>query len=70
MTADTDLVVFRLPIAGWEDVLEDDFALAQDFMSVLAMQLVEVLERKAAEGRSTVGVARDVSRLGAVPVGA
>lgn len=70
MTADTELVVFRLPIAGWEDVLEDDFALAQDFMSVLATQLVDVLERKAAQGRSTVGALRDVSRLGAVPVGA
>ncbi len=70
MRADTELVVFRLPIAGWEDVLEDDFAMAQDFMSVLAAQLVDVLERKAAAGHSTVGVARDVSRLGAVPVGA
>lgn len=70
LVAETDFVGLRMPISGFEDVLEDDFALAQDFMSVFAMQLVDILEKNAAAGRSTVGALRDVSRLGAVPVGA
>jgi hypothetical protein len=44
--------------------------MARDFISLLAGELVGILERKAASGESTVGVMREVSNLGRVPVGA
>jgi len=68
--AKTPIVAFFDPIDAFVGLLEDDFAMARDFISMLAGELVAMLERKAAQGKSTVGVMRDVSNLGRVPVGA
>jgi CRP-like cAMP-binding protein len=52
------------------DLLEDDFSMGIEFTGMLASNLVALLERKAALGQSPLAVLRDVSKLGAVPVGA
>jgi CRP-like cAMP-binding protein len=52
------------------DLLEDNFGMAMDFISVFAEGLTAILERKAALGLAPLQVKRDVSKLGAVPVGA
>lgn len=70
LTAETPLTMFKLPIDCFMDILEDDFALAMAFVALFAAQLVELLEHKAATGQSTVGVPRNVTKLGDVPVGA
>jgi CRP-like cAMP-binding protein len=70
LSAATLLVSYRLSSTAFVDLLEDDFAMGLDFISMLAGELVDLLERKALMGKSTVGVKRDVSKLGAVPVGA
>jgi CRP-like cAMP-binding protein len=52
------------------DVFEDNFNLAMDFVSMLASGLQGLLARKAAMGQSSIGTMRNVSKLGAVKVGA
>jgi len=51
-------------------MFEDNFSMAMDFVSMMAESLVGVLERRAAMGQSPLQVMRNVSKLGAVPVGA
>lgn len=70
MTADGPIAALKAPIGAFVGVLEDDFGLAQAFMARIAADLIGVLERKVAEGKSTVSVQRNVTNLGAVPVGA
>ena len=53
-----------------EDLLENDFSLASHFLASLASTLVSLLARKAELGQEPLAQKRDVSRLGAVPVGA
>jgi CRP-like cAMP-binding protein len=70
LSAETPLVMFKLPTEPFMDILEDDFPLAVSFVALFANLLVDHLERKAAAGQSTVGVLRNVTKLGDVPVGA
>jgi CRP-like cAMP-binding protein len=70
VTAKTRAAAFRCRMPAIIDLFEDDFPMAMDFISLLSMELVDLLETKVALGQSTVGVKRDVSKLGAVPVGA
>jgi CRP-like cAMP-binding protein len=59
-----------LPTQGFLELLEDDFSMASTFIATIAADLIGVLEKKAAEGKSTVGVPRPMTKLGSVPVGA
>lgn len=52
------------------DVMEDDFELGADFASAVAGGLSAILAAKAAQGQAAFAQKRDVSKLGAVPVGA
>ncbi len=61
---------FSMPTDSFLDLLEDDFDLATDFIQVLANEMIGLLARRAASGKSSVTVKRDVSKLGKVLVGA
>jgi len=52
------------------DVFEENFALTRDFLIVISGLLQGLLDRKMAAGQSSIAVPRNVSALGAVPVGA
>ncbi len=52
------------------DVFEDHYPMAMDFVAMLASGIIALMERKAALGEQALGALRDVSRLGAVVVGA
>jgi CRP-like cAMP-binding protein len=52
------------------DLFEDNFAMAMDFVGMMASGLIGLMERKAALGQQPLAVRRDVNDLGAVPVGA
>lgn len=68
--AETAIVGFWVPMDGMFDLFEDDFTMASNFFSMMATEVINVLEKKASLGRSTIGVKRDVTALGPVPVGA
>jgi CRP-like cAMP-binding protein len=70
LAAKTRMVALLDPIDAFVGLLEDDFTMASGFVAMLAGELVRVLELKAGMGKGTLGVSRDVSRLGSVPVGA
>jgi CRP-like cAMP-binding protein len=70
LSAESNVVGFHLPEGSFQDLLEDDFGLASDFIATLAADLLGILEKKAASGQSTVNALRNVTKLGAVPVGA
>jgi hypothetical protein len=70
LVARTRIVAMLDPIDAFIGLLEDDFSMASGFVAALASELVDALALKAEMGKTTVGVARDVSRLGSVPVGA
>jgi hypothetical protein len=55
---------------GLLDIMEDNFAMAMDFVSTLAGGLTAIVERKAALGLAPLQIRRAVSNLAAVPVGA
>ena len=67
---ETALVALEGRGEGLLDMFEDNFSMAMDFVSMMAESLVGVLERRAAMGQSPLQVMRNVSKLGAVPVGA
>jgi CRP-like cAMP-binding protein len=69
-TAETRLVVLEGNTDKLLDVFEDNFVMAADFLAAVSTYLKMILSRKVAAGQSTLGVLRDVSALGAVPVGA
>jgi CRP-like cAMP-binding protein len=52
------------------DLFEYNFEMAMHFTSALANALVQLIERKAALGQQPLRVLRNVSNMGAVPVGA
>jgi len=68
--AQTDIVALKGRGDHLVDLMEDDFELGSDLACALATGLQGLLAMKAAKGQSTFGVQRDVSKLGAVPVGA
>jgi CRP-like cAMP-binding protein len=65
-----DLVCFQSKTDELHDLMEEDFAMASDFLVMIATGLKNLLARKAAMGVSVTAQKRDVSSLGAVPVGA
>ncbi len=67
---ETPLVALEGKGEGLLDMFEDNFSMAMDFVSMMAESLVGVLERRAAMGQAPLQVMRNVSKLGAVPVGA
>jgi CRP-like cAMP-binding protein len=70
LTAEKPVVALKSPSSAFLDMLEDDFSLAGDFIARIASDLVGLLEKKAAEGKSSAGVLRNLHSPGAVPVGA
>ena len=68
-TAETPLVFLEGHTDKLLDVLEDNAAMAAEFLAALATYLQLVVSKKIAAGQSTIGVPRNVSSLGAVPVG-
>ena len=52
------------------DLFENYFSMAMDFVSSLARAQIGILARRTALGQRPLAVARDVSNLGAVKVGA
>jgi CRP-like cAMP-binding protein len=68
--AETRVVVLEGHTDKLLDIFEDNFAMAIEFLAAVSSYLQLVLGRKIAAGQSTLGVPRDVSQLGAVPVGA
>lgn len=52
------------------DLFENYFSVAMDFVSMLARAQIGILARRAALGQKPLAEARDVSKLGAVRVGA
>jgi CRP-like cAMP-binding protein len=69
-TAETAVVALEGRADELIDLFEDNFTMAMDFIGVLATGLVALLERKAAMGVQPLAIKRNVSKLGAVPVGA
>jgi CRP-like cAMP-binding protein len=69
-TAETKVLGLRGTTDRFIDLLENDFSLASNFLAALASALVTLLARKAELGHEPLAQKRDVSRLGAVPVGA
>jgi CRP-like cAMP-binding protein len=69
-TAETKVLGLRVMSDRFVDLLENDFSLASNFLASLASALVRVLARKAELGQEPLAQMRNVSRLGAVPVGA
>ena len=65
----TDVVAFEIRADDFKVLLEDDFAMAMDFIGMLSMGLIQILDRKAALGMNPLAVQRDVAKLGKVPVG-
>ncbi len=68
--AETDLVGLRGSVDQLFGLLEDNFDLASDFASVLAGALAGIVARKANGAGAVFAQKREVSNLGAVPVGA
>jgi len=52
------------------DLLEHDYSLASEFVASLARGLIQLIERKSKMGQKPLAQLRDVSGLGAAPVGA
>jgi CRP-like cAMP-binding protein len=69
-SAETALVALEGRGEGMIDLFEDSFSMGMDFVSMMAEALSGILERKAALGQQPLQVLRNVSKLGAVPVGA
>ena len=67
---ETEVVALQGTQEALLDVFEDNFVMAADFLAAVSTYLQMILNRKIAAGQSTLGVPRDVSALGAVPVGA
>jgi CRP-like cAMP-binding protein len=67
--AETRLVILEGRTDTLVDLFEDNFIMAGDFLAAVSSYLQVILARKIAAGQSTLGVMRDVSSLGAVPVG-
>jgi CRP-like cAMP-binding protein len=68
--AETDLVYLRGSGDSLLDMMEDNFDLGLDFVSMLTNGLRAMIARKAQAGAASLEKKRDVSGLGAVPVGA
>jgi CRP-like cAMP-binding protein len=68
--AESPLVGFWMASDSMIDLFEDDFTMSMNFVSMIAKEVLDVLEKKASLGQSTIGVKRDVTNLGPVPVGA
>lgn len=64
--AETPLVGFWVAMDSMVDLLEDDFTMAGNFISMLANEVINVLERKASLG----SLQRDATSLGAAPASA
>lgn len=69
-TAETKVLGLRGMSDRFVDLLENDFSLASNFLAALASALVSLLARKAELGHEPLAQRRNVSQLGAVPVGA
>jgi CRP-like cAMP-binding protein len=69
-TTETRVLGLRAASDRFVDLLENDFSLASNFLAALAGALVKVLARKAELGHEPLAQRRNVSQLGAVPVGA
>jgi CRP-like cAMP-binding protein len=68
--AETDIVHLKGSADALVDLMEDNFDLGRDFIAMLAMGLKMMMARKLAAGASALDKKREVSGLGAVPVGA
>lgn len=68
--AQTELVYLRGSADSLVDMMEDNFDLGRDFVAMLATALKMMVGRKLAAGAGALDKKRDVSGLGAVPVGA
>jgi len=69
-TTETKVLGLRVMSDRFVDLLENDFSLANNFLASLASTLVTLVARKAELGHDPLAQRRDVSRLGAVPLGA
>jgi CRP-like cAMP-binding protein len=69
-TTETKVTGLRGDSDRFADLLENDFSMASNFLASLASALVRLLVRKAELGHEPLAQRRDVSELGAVPVGA
>ena len=68
--ASTDLVMLEGRASHLLDMTEDNFEMGMDFVSTLVGGLQGILAAKAAMGVAAFAAKREVSNLGAVPVGA
>lgn len=68
--AETGIVTLSGHAGHLLDLIEDNFDFGGAFVSSLARGLSGLLATKAAMGKASFGAMRDVSKLGAVPVGA
>ncbi len=68
--ASTDVVALLGQVEHLLDLIEDNFEFGLLFVSTLARGLSGMLAAKAAMGQASFATKRDVSKLGAVPVGA
>ncbi len=68
--AETDLIYLRGSADTLVDMMEDNPDIGFDFISMLTSGLRAILARKAQAGAASFGKKREVSGLGAVPVGA
>ncbi len=68
--ASSDVVMLEGRASHLLDMIEDNFEMGMDFVGALVGGLQGILAAKAAMGVAAFAVKRDVSNLGAVPVGA
>jgi CRP-like cAMP-binding protein len=68
--ASSDLVMLEGRASHLLDMIEDNFEMGMDFVGALVGGLQGILAAKAAMGVAAFAAKRDVSNLGAVPVGA
>jgi CRP-like cAMP-binding protein len=68
--AETEIVHLSGSADALVDLMEDNFDLGRDFIAMLAMGLKMMMGRKLAAGTGGLDKKREVSGLGAVPVGA
>lgn len=66
----TDVIALEGQADAALDLMDDNFPLGMEFIRYFANALVGMLEAKAARGVDPLAARRNVSKLGAVPVGA
>jgi CRP-like cAMP-binding protein len=70
LESETPVLFFKSNQEVFLDLIEENFAMASDFMGFTAQRLLQLYSRKADQGLSTLNVPREMPKLGRVVMGA